>query len=187
VPVGNIARASDLLEEDAVVEWHIPDYTRRLLSMMTKANRNKIGRALSDAQPAVGFLYRRTRAGVQRAEVRFDGICGCLRTPGGGSSRQTVVVVRDGAVRTRLLSPREAARFMGLPDSFLLPAGHAEAYHAMGDGVAAPVVAWLSDHLLSPIAESIGLAGSAGPRAAPGLSLYHTRAQRRASNWLRVR
>jgi hypothetical protein len=41
---------------------------------------------------------------------------------------------------------------MGVPDSFTLPTGYNAAYKAMGDGVAVPAVAWLSKHLLSPIA-----------------------------------
>ena len=57
----------------------------------------------------------------QRAEVRFDEISGCLRTPVGGSSRQTILIVEGEKVRSRLLSPREAARLMGLPDSYKLP------------------------------------------------------------------
>ncbi len=88
---------------------------------------------------------------MQRAEVRFDGLAGCLRTPAGGSSRQSIVVVEDGVVRTRLLSGREAARLMGLPDDYLLPARYNEAYHLLGDGVVAPVVRFLSDHLLTPL------------------------------------
>ena len=46
----------------------------------------------------VGAVYRRTRPdenGIkrQRAEVRFDDVAGCLRTPAGGSSRQIILVV----------------------------------------------------------------------------------------------
>ena len=88
---------------------------------------------------------------VQRAEVRFDGISGCLRTPVGGSSRQTVIVVEKGRVRTRLLSPREAARLMGVPDSYPLPSAYNDAYHVFGDGVAVPAVSWLESHLLCPL------------------------------------
>ena len=56
---------------------------------------------------AVGAVFRRTRAGVQRAEVRFDGLAGCLRTPRGGSSRQLLLVMENGQVRSRLLTGRE--------------------------------------------------------------------------------
>jgi DNA (cytosine-5)-methyltransferase 1 len=99
----------------------------------------------------VGAVYKRTRDGIVRAEVRFDGISGCLRTPTGGSSRQTIVVVEGERVRTRLLSSREAARLMGLPESYRLPVRYNDAYHLAGDGVAVPVVAHLARTLLEPL------------------------------------
>ena len=88
---------------------------------------------------------------VQRAEIRFDHVAGCLRIPTGGSSRQTIVIVEGTSVRSRLLSPREAARLMGLPDSYKLPSNYNDAYGLMGDGVAAPVVRHLAANLLEPI------------------------------------
>ena len=74
----------------------------------------------------IGTIYKRTRknedgGSTQRAEVRFDGVAGCLRTPMGGSSRQTILVVEGNNIRSRLLSPREAARLMGMPDDYQLP------------------------------------------------------------------
>ena len=103
----------------------------------------------------MGALFRRVRieAGVkrQRAEVRFDGVAGCLRTPRGGSSRQTVVIIESGVVRTRLISAREGARLMGLPDDFRLPKGATAGLKVVGDGVAAPVVRFLARHLLEPL------------------------------------
>lgn len=142
-----------LIERDpSGVEWHTSEETRRLLDMMSDKNLDKIDTALEDGERSIGFLYRRTRNGQQRAEVRFDGVAGCLRTPNGGSSRQTVVLIENGEVRTRLLSPREAARLMGASDSYELPGRYNDAYKAMGDGVAVPVVKWLSDQLLIPLA-----------------------------------
>jgi DNA (cytosine-5)-methyltransferase 1 len=91
---------------------------------------------------------------VQRAEVRFDDISGCLRTPVGGSSRQSIILMDDGKVRTRLLSPREAARLMGLPDSYVLPTKYNESYHLAGDGVVIPAVRFLAAHLLEPLLAS---------------------------------
>ena len=88
---------------------------------------------------------------VQRAEVRFDGLAGCLRTPRGGSSRQTLVVVENGQVRSRLISAREGARLMGLPDGYRLPKAATGALHVIGDGVAAPVVRWLAGEILEPL------------------------------------
>ena len=77
---------------------------------MATANRKRVLDAMRAGGRHVGTIYKRTRPdhnGVmaQRAEVRFDGISGCLRTPVGGSSRQTVIIVDKGLVRTRLLSP----------------------------------------------------------------------------------
>ncbi|MFZ0787422.1 MAG: DNA cytosine methyltransferase, partial [Candidatus Acidiferrales bacterium] len=69
-------------------------------------------------------------------------------------SRQTVILVEKGRVRTRLLSPREAARLMGVPDSYPLPSAYNDAYHLFGDGVAVPVVSWLENHLLWPLVSS---------------------------------
>jgi DNA (cytosine-5)-methyltransferase 1 len=86
-----------------------------------------------------------------RAEARFDGLAGCLRTPGGGSSRQFLLWIEGPETRSRLLSAREAARLMGLPDDYRLPRRYNDAYHLIGDGVAAPVVRYLSENLLRPL------------------------------------
>ena len=148
---------ADLIELNPIdVEWHTDEETKRLLRMMSSANLRKVELASQLGKPVIGTVYRRTRpdkAGrkVQRAEVRFDQISGCLRTPVGGSSRQTVMIVNKGRIRTRLLSPREAARLMGVPDSYPLPPNYNDAYHLFGDGVAVPVVSWLENHLLWPL------------------------------------
>lgn len=137
------------------VDWHTSEETNRLLEMMTDVNRQKVMLAQQAGRLKVGTIYRRTREGVQRAEVRFDGVSGCLRTPGGGSSRQTIIVVNGHRIRSRLLSPREAARLMGLEDSYVLPERYNDAYHLAGDGVAVPVVAHLAKHIFDPIADAV--------------------------------
>ena len=151
------ARNTDLaalLEPDAAVAWHAPAQTERLLSLMGPLHRARLAAVHGRA---VGAIFRRTRvedgASVQRAEVRFDGLAGCLRTPRGGSSRQAIVVIEDGCVRSRLITPREAARLMGLPDSYVLPRTTTAALHVAGDGVAVPVVRWLARELLEPLLE----------------------------------
>ncbi|RAK63284.1 DNA cytosine methyltransferase [Phenylobacterium kunshanense] len=149
------ARNTDLaalLEPDDAVDWHTPAQTARLLALMGPLHRARLEAATGRA---VGAIFRRTRIEDghrrQRAEVRFDGLAGCLRTPRGGSSRQAIVVVEGGEARTRLLSPREAARLMGLPDGYRLPATTTGALHVAGDGVAVPVVRWLASRLLEPL------------------------------------
>jgi DNA (cytosine-5)-methyltransferase 1 len=157
VPQGRVPALASLIEERPVgTPWHAEGETRKILGLMNPQHRKRVQDALEIRGRHVGTIYKRTRPDekgfmVQRAEVRFDGISGCLRTPVGGSSRQTVIVIERGHIRTRLLSPREAARLMGVPDNYPLPAGYNDAYHLFGDGVAVPVVSWLERHLLRPL------------------------------------
>ncbi|MES2035254.1 MAG: DNA cytosine methyltransferase [Pseudomonadota bacterium] len=139
---------SALLEDDADVAWRPEAATARMLEQMTPAHRARLQQGQART---VGAVYRRTRAGTPKAEVRTDGLAGCLRTARGGSSRQAIVVAQGGEVRSRLLTPREGARLMGLPDSYALPKGGTAAFHVIGDGVAVPVVRWLAAHLLEPL------------------------------------
>jgi DNA (cytosine-5)-methyltransferase 1 len=151
----------DLIEEDTdTVEWHAPEQTDHLLTLMNSRHRSKVEEACLDGRRRVGTVYRRTRPDgrggrCQRAEVRFDGVAGCLRTPAGGSSRQTVMVVEGSSVRTRLLSAREAARLMGLPEWYELPDRYNAAYHLIGDGLCVNVVDWLARQLLEPLAARV--------------------------------
>lgn len=166
------------------VKWHSRTETDHILSMMSENNANKVKQACENPGRSVGFVYRRTREGRQRAEVRFDGISGCLRTPNGGSSRQTVLIVEDGCVRSRLLSPREAARLMGLPDDFVLPDRYNDAYRAMGDGVVVPVVRWLSDHLITPMARSAENIEKDQSNRDEIAARYRASAEQYASQWV---
>lgn len=99
--------------------------------------------------------YRRTRHGVQQLELRCDGTAGCLRTPGGGSSKQYLVVNKADGLHARLLTVREAARLMGAPDTFKLPGTYNDGYKAMGDAVAVPVAQFLGRRFLTKLAEGI--------------------------------
>jgi DNA (cytosine-5)-methyltransferase 1 len=153
-PAIRMGTLDDVIEANPEgVRWHTPVETQNLILMMTDLNRRKVMEAQRDGNIRVGTIYRRTRNNVQRAEVRFDGIAGCLRTPSGGSSRQTIMVVNGPAIRSRLISPREAARLMGLPDDYILPLRYNDAYHLLGDGVVVPVVTHLSNHILLPLTQ----------------------------------
>ncbi|MDE2595534.1 MAG: DNA cytosine methyltransferase [Sphingomonadales bacterium] len=153
-------RFADLIEAaPASVAWHSEAETQKLLSMMSTVNLAKVQHAKRTGKKWVGTIYKRTRLDtrgqkVQRAEVRFDDIAGCLRTPGGGSSRQLILVVEGNSVRSRLISSRETARLMGLPEDYLLPEKYNEAYHLMGDGVVVPVVRHLAEQIFEPILQA---------------------------------
>lgn len=158
-----------VLEPDEAVRWFSDERTERLLTLAGAPSALRLQAALASRERRVGAAYRRVRteAGVrtQRLEMRFDGLAGCLRTPAGGSSRQIVIVAEDGRIRARLLSPREAARLMGLPDDYALPSGETAALKLCGDGVAVPVVRALAGGLLEPLA---GFASPVRTAAAAG-------------------
>ena len=168
---------SDILEPDDQVRWMSEEDTARLISLLAPLQRLRLDQILLSGERRVGAVFRRTRPSadgpVQRAEARFDGLAGCLRTPGGGSSRQFVLIAEGGEVRARQLSPREAARLMGLSDDYRLPARSTNALHLLGDGVAVPVVRRLSQELLLPLigradrAEGPHLPSTVRTKAAP--------------------
>lgn len=150
----------DLIDEEPQgVKWHSKKETDHILSLMSPTNQAKVRRVQELESLQVGTIYKRMRVedGVkkQRAEIRFDGISGCLRTPVGGSSRQIIMVIKGSSIRSRLLSVREAARLMGLPEHYQLPNSYNDGYHVMGDAVVVPVVSWLEKHLLRRLALSI--------------------------------
>jgi DNA (cytosine-5)-methyltransferase 1 len=159
-PAPRMKTFADIVEHDA--PWHTKKQTDFLLSLMLPRHRAKVETAKKMKRRIIGTIYKRTRpdkAGIraQRAEIRFDDIAGCLRTPGGGSSRQSILVVEGDEVRSRLLTPREAARLMGLGNEYILPDKYNDAYHLMGDGLVVPVVSHIATYLLAPLIRNLRL------------------------------
>jgi len=145
-------RVEAVLEADAPeTVWRSEADLQKLLSQMTPLHHARVDAAVSENTPRAGAVYRRIRAGEQRAEVRYDGLAGCVRTLKGGSSRQLLLISDRGDLRLRPLLPREAARLMGLPETYVLPRTVTAATNLCGDGVCVPVVAWLTQHLLEPM------------------------------------
>jgi DNA (cytosine-5)-methyltransferase 1 len=157
VPTERSVNLLNIIEENpSSTTWFSAEETRQLLAMMSPINRAKVLAAKRAGHKVVGGVYKRTRPNakgtkVQRAEIRFDDVSGCLRTPAGGSSRQVIVVVEGNSVKARLISSRETARLMGLPDEYKLPENYNEAYHLTGDGVVVPVVRHLAHHVFEPL------------------------------------
>ncbi|MFK4150416.1 DNA cytosine methyltransferase [Streptomyces fungicidicus] len=95
--------------------------------------------------------YRRTRGGVPAWEIRADDIAGCLRTTGGGSSKQAVVRIEAGnPLRARWMTAREYACLMGA-DDYILPARNNQALMGFGDAVCVNAVSWLAQNYLEPL------------------------------------
>jgi len=152
---------SDLIEQDpADVKWFTVNEVERLVGMMSDTDLEKLDKAKRAGVRVIGGVYKRTRHDahgrkVQRAEIRFDNVSGCLRTPAGGSSRQVILIVEGESVKGRLISTRETARLMGLPDTYQLPENYNEAYHLTGDGVVVPVVRYLAAHIFEPVLDCV--------------------------------
>jgi len=132
-----------------IIDLTLPYDKDDVLRLISPRHKEK----LDSMENAIVTGYRRTRNGKQCLELRFDGVAGCLRTPEGGSSKQFLIVKRNGKVRARILSPRETARLMGVPDSFVLPDVNNDGYKAMGDAVVMPVAAFIGKSFLSKLSE----------------------------------
>lgn len=153
---------SDIVDRKPDTAWLSDAKVDALLEMMSEPSAARIANARRSGKREIGLLYKRGRPDAmgkirQRAEVRFDGIAGCLRTPAGGSSRQTIMFVKGNSVRARLLSSKEAARLMGLPDSYRMPTNYNSAYKVAGDGVVVPIVSYLDAQLFQPMLQNAAL------------------------------
>ncbi|MCX7559987.1 DNA cytosine methyltransferase [Sulfitobacter sp. F26204] len=145
-----------IVDDAPNTDWLIDDDVSRLLLMMSEPSQSRVRKARSTGKTEIGMLYKRGRpdeSGLnrQRAEIRFDGLAGCLRTPAGGSSRQTIMFIKGNETRARLLSSKEVARLMGLGERFMMPDRYNQAYQVAGDGVAVPIVSYLDRTLFQPI------------------------------------
>lgn len=146
---------TDIIDWDAAVFEN--DRANALFSLVAPRHQELLDRLPANRR-AVFPGYRRTRKGKQVLELRFDDRSGCLRTAEGGSSCQFLLLHNAGKWAARLITPREAARLMGAPETYKLSSSYNESYNAMGDAVVAPVVAHLFEHLLTPLASQRAVA-----------------------------
>lgn len=112
-------------------------------------------RMIAGQRITYGTAFRRVRNGRSMAELRTDGMAGCLRTPRGGSGRQILFKAGQGQRQVRLLTARECARLQGVPDAYVIDVPLNQALFGFGDAVCVPAVAWLGRHYLLPVAQSV--------------------------------
>lgn len=124
-------------------DWWSNDRSNYLLSQMSDKHLAIANSMISSPTTTVGTVFRRVRAGRSMAELRVDGVAGCLRTPKGGSGRQILFFAGNGTFRVRLISPRECARLMGA-DDFRLSVPNNQALFGFGDAVCVPVIDWIA-------------------------------------------
>jgi DNA (cytosine-5)-methyltransferase 1 len=139
----------NLAEDD--IRWWTEDEVERHLKMMSSINFDYLTTLRDLPYSSYCTMYRRVREGQQRAELRKDGIAGCLRTASGGSSRQMLVRVGVGMIRMRLMTPREYARLQGVPDDYPIPLQVNQALTGFGDAVCVPVIAWIAENILNSL------------------------------------
>lgn len=138
----NLAAFVERLNDDAP-EWWDPDRKKHLFSQMSLAHR-KLLRCLTELKRlAFATVYKRVRPAGCKAELRADGVAGCLRTPRGGSSKQFIIQAGHGAWRVRNMTAREYARLQGVPDSFKIAVPYNQALFGFGDAVCVPAVEWV--------------------------------------------
>lgn len=137
------------LPEDAS-EWWSDDRALYLLNQMSPRHRRLADQLIEEKRFTYGTVFRRMRKEKSMAELRVDGVAGCLRTPRGGSGRQIIVRMGKGSFRARLLTPREAARLMGA-DDFVIETTTNKALFGFGDAVCVPVISWIARYYLAPL------------------------------------
>lgn len=147
----------DFIDTDSQQEWWDEVQVTKHYRMMSPSHKEKVDVAIEKGQPWVGTIYRRVRKGSTMAEVRFDGLAGCLRTPKGGSARQIVVAADKHGLRMRWMNAREYARLQGAAE--FPPLGKVtQELHGFGDAVCVPVIEWIGNQVLHPIAKVTDLA-----------------------------
>ena len=132
--------------------WWSRERCDYLLNQMSPKHRATAETMIGGTRTTYGTVFRRVRNGKSMAELRTDGIAGCLRTPRGGSGRQILFAAGSGRFAVRLLSPRECARLMGA-DGFKIRVPLNQALFGFGDAVCVPVIEWIGRNYLNPVWE----------------------------------
>jgi DNA (cytosine-5)-methyltransferase 1 len=142
----------DILEDlpDGAPEWGSRERADYLLNPMSARHRQIADKMIAQKKWSYGTVFRRIRHGKSMAELRTDGLAGCLRTPRGGSGRQILFKAGYGKHFARLLTPRECARLMGA-DDYAIDVPLNQALFGFGDAVCVPVIKWIADNYLNPV------------------------------------
>lgn len=135
-------------------EWWAPERAQYLLNQMSARHREIAEAMINGTQWSYGTVFRRVRKSKSMAELRVDGLAGCLRTPRGGSGRQILFKAGKGQYFARLLTPRECARLMGA-DDYRIEARSNQALFGFGDAVCVPVIRWIAKNYLNPIFDEL--------------------------------
>ncbi|MFO0900235.1 MAG: DNA (cytosine-5-)-methyltransferase [Pirellulales bacterium] len=167
-PDGALA-LKDILEDlpDSSDEWWSEDRAGYFMQQLSDRHLEEANRMIAGRSISYATAFRRMRNKKSMAELRTDGIAGCLRTPRGGSARQILFKAGKNRYQVRLLTARECARLQGVRDDYGFRADVPlnRALFGFGDAVCVPVIEWIAEHYLNPIARDYGLRDASAAHA----------------------
>lgn len=145
-------RLTDILEDLPLNHqmWWSRQRCEYMLNQMSSKHRAQADAMIQGDTIVYGTVFRRVRNNKSMAELRTDGIAGCLRTPRGGSGRQILLAAGKGRFAVRLLTARECARLMGA-DDFKVKVPLNQALFGFGDAVCVPVIEWIANNHLNRV------------------------------------
>lgn len=147
-------RLADVIEDlpDDDPHWWDAERAAYFMGQLSKRHEVDAKLMLANNEPSYATAFRRVRSGRSMAELRTDGIAGCLRTPRGGSGRQILFKAGNRRYQVRLLTARECARLQGVPESYKIDVPLNQALFGFGDAVCVPAIEWISKNYLTPVA-----------------------------------
>jgi DNA (cytosine-5)-methyltransferase 1 len=153
---------ADIIENlsDDDPQWWDAARTAYFMGQMSPKHEVMAKLMLAGTRYSYATAFRRVRNGRSMAELRTDGIAGCLRTPRGGSGRQILFKAGRGKHAVRLLTPRECARLQGVPDSYPIQVPLNQALFGFGDAVCVPAIEWIVQNHIRPSITQMGLAST---------------------------
>ena len=138
---------ADLPPDDS--HWWSDERAACFMTQLSERHAAVAQRMIRGRKYTYATAFRRVRNGRSMAELRSDGIAGCLRTPCGGSGRQILFKAGRGKYQVRLLTVRERARLQGVPDSYRIHVPRNKALFGFGHAVCVSAVAWIVRNYLT--------------------------------------
>lgn len=150
------SRLSEVIEDlpDDDPHWWNEKRANYFMGQLSARHAEQAREMIKSRKVSYATAFRRVRYGKSMAELRTDGIAGCLRTPRGGSGRQILFKAGRGKYQVRLLTARECARLQGVPDSYVIDVSLNKALFGFGDAVCVPAVEWLINNYLNSLLET---------------------------------
>jgi DNA (cytosine-5)-methyltransferase 1 len=148
---------ADIIENlpDDDSHWWSKERADYFMNQMSAKHAEEARKMIAGKSFSYATAFRRIRNEKSMAELRTDGIAGCLRTPRGGSGRQILFKAGRGRYQVRLLTSRECARLQGVPDSYVIDVPLNQALFGFGDAVCVPAVEWIVEHRVTPVARAL--------------------------------